>query len=563
MIVSLMFLFNYFTGVLSEQNVDAYKNTLNSVSSNIDTYLQDLKKLTLSPYMYNEIYEYMHYMNNNLNLKANDINSYNMNKHYSSVLNKLINTSRKDILAITFIPINDTSKSFLVNKDYYKLCEMNSPEIYKEWINNALSDADGLYFTPLHNIEYPMSSDKYKVFSLMRVVKNPYTQKIIGIIKVDAKEYMLKNIISSINVSHNSEFLLLDESKQIIYSTNPEPEFIDEDYNLDDYKHSLSSYNVLEKKIDTSNWTLLYLDSKADLHSKTLVIMIVFVIIGLLFLLFSALFFKLRIKEIINSISKITTSMEKLENGQDVVDSNISGTAEFEFISKAINKVASNTKKQAKNEYEAIINQKKAEYTALQARINPHFLNNILSGFVTLNRLNEKQLLEDSIIQLSKFYRYTCNNATISTLEEEFSCIDKYLSLEKLRFDDLIEFELSLDESTKDVKLPKLILQPLVENCIKHGFKESGEPIFIHVKSRIETINDVDYLILTVSDNGDGFDITATDSYNSVGLKNVTERLNLFESNSEFVIESKPRVSTTCTLKLPLKGENNYDYITS
>ncbi|MGL5379954.1 MAG: sensor histidine kinase [Clostridium sp.] len=486
-----------------------------------------------------------------------------MNKSYSSVLNKLINTSRKDILAITFIPINDTSKSFLVNKDYYKLCEMNSPEIYKEWINTALSDADGLYFTPLHTIEYPMSSDKYKVFSLMRVVKNPYTQKIIGIIKVDAKEYMLKNIISSINVSHNSEFLLLDESNQIIYSTNPGPELIDEDYNLDDYKHSLSSYNVLEKKINTSNWTLLYLDSKADLHSKTLVIMIVFVIIGLLFLLFSALFFKLRIKEIINSVSKITTSMEKLENGQDVVDSNISGTAEFEFISKAINKVASNTKKQAKNEYEAIINQKKAEYTALQARINPHFLNNILSGFVTLNRLNEKQLLEDSIIQLSKFYRYTCNNATISNLEEEFSCIEKYLSLEKLRFDDLIEFELSLDESTKDIKLPKLILQPLVENCIKHGFKESGEPIFIHVKSIIETINDVDYLILTVSDNGDGFDITATDPYNSVGLKNVTERLNLFESNSEFVIESKPRVSTTCTLKLPLKGECNYDYITS
>ncbi|MGL6106078.1 cache domain-containing sensor histidine kinase [Romboutsia sp.] len=565
MIVSLIFLFNYFTGILSKQNIEAYKNTLNSVSNNIDTYLDDLERLTLSPYMYNEVYKYLSYLNANLNEQnTNDIYLYNLNKNYSSILNKLINTSRKDILAITFVPINDTSKSFLVNKHYYALTEMTSPKDYRSWIKLALQAEGGIYFTPLHNIQYPMSSNTYKVFSLMRVIKNPDTKKVIGVIKVDAEESTLKSIVSSIDISTSSEFLLLDEYKQIIYSTHPRDKYteVKNEYNFDYHTSVLSNYNVLEKKISSNSWTLLYFGSRVDLYAKTFIILIVFIIIGLLFLSFSILFFKLRIKDIINSIYNITSSMEKLESGQALIDSNISGTHEFELISKAINKIASNIDKYAKNEYEAIIKQKKAEYTALQSQINPHFLNNILSGFITLNRINEKQLLEDSIIQLSQFYRYTCNNSNVSTLEEEFYCIDKYLHLEKLRFDDLIEFELSLDDITKDIKLPKLILQPLVENCVKHGFRESGEPIFIIVKSAIETIDDLHFLIVTVCDNGDGFDLTKTNPNNSVGIKNVRERLQLFESDSEFTIESTPRISTICTIKLLLKEEHNYDYIT-
>lgn len=566
MIASLIFLFKYFTTTLSNQNMAAYKNTLDSISNNIDTYLDDLERLTLSPYMYNEIYKYMSYLNSNLDdEKSNNIELYNLSKNYFSILNKLINTSRKDLLAISFIPINDTSKSFLVNKHYYALSEMISPKEYEDWINLTLEAEGGIYFTPLHSIRYPTSNNVYKVFSLMRVVKNPDTKKVIGVIKVDAEEHMLKEIISSIDISNNSQFLLLDEYKQIIYSSHPSSGDIDVNDTYDFNKRTDISpdYNILEKNLKSNNWTLLYLDSKKDLYRKILFPLLVFIIIGLLFLLFSILFFKLRIKDIIKSIYNITYSMENLENGNLLTDSNISGTYEFELISNAINKIASKINLQAKNEYEAIINQKKAEYIALQTQINPHFLNNILSGFVTLNRVNEKQLLEDSIIQLSQFYRYTCNNSTVSKLEEEFNCIEKYLSLEKLRFDDLIEFNLYLDESTKDVKLPKLILQPLVENCVKHGFKESYEPILIEVKSSVENINGIANLIVTVSDNGDGFDTLKANPNNSVGIKNTRERLQLFKENSKLIIVSTPNVSTKCTIILPLKEDHNYEHITS
>nr|WP_278244991.1 sensor histidine kinase [[Clostridium] dakarense] len=555
LIICLILFFNYFNNLLTKQNMNSFENTLNSVSNNIDTYLNDLQRLTLTPYMYNEIFEYMSYLNSSIeNRNLNNINLYNLNKDYSSTLNKLINSSRKDILSITFIPESDPSKSYLVSKYYNILSEVPSPKYYNDWIKSTLEADGGTYFTPVHNTKYPNSQNEYKVFSLMRVVKNLDTKKVLGIIKVDAEESTIKEIISTINISENSQLLLLDEDKQTIYSTHQ---------NGKSAEYNTQNHNVLEKKIASNDWTLLYLDSKQDLYSKTMLMAFMLLLIGILFVIISLLFFKIRSRSIINSIYQITSNIEQLETGDLSIDSNISGTYEFEHISNAINKISYKIKLHAKNEYEAIINKKKAEYIALQTQINPHFLNNILNGFVALNRLNEKQLLEDSLIQLSQFYRYTCKNSDISTLEEEFNCIEKYLSLEKLRFDDLIDFELNLSNNTKNIKVPKLILQPLVENCIKHGFKDSGEPILIKVSSIIENDNQNYNLIISICDNGVGFDTNSSGCSDSTGIKNIVERLHLFENDSQLNISSTLGVGTNCIVKLPLKEDLDYDYIIS
>ena len=564
--ISLIFLFNYFTNTLMKQNMESFKNTLNFVSSSIDIYLDDLQRLTLTPYMYDEIFKCMSYLNKTTeNEILNDIDWYHMNKRYSSILNKLINASREDILAITFIPFNDTSKSYLVSKYYDTLSEIPTPSYYDSWINSTLKIDGETFFTPVHNTTYSKSQNEYKVFSLMKVIKNLDTKNTIGIIKVDAKESTIKQIISSINISDNSEFLLLDEDNQIIYSAHPNTNSteIKAIYDVGNKVFKPFNYNILDKKIKSNNWTLLYLDSKIDLYSKTILILFILIIISVAFLIISILFFKLKTKDMIDSICQIASNMEKLETGDISLKSNISGNYEFEHISNTINNVSDKISLHVKNEYEAIIKQKKAEYIALQTQINPHFLNNIINGFIALNRINEKQLLEDSLIQLSQFYRYTCKNSNVSTLEEEFYCIDKYLSLEKLRFDDLIEFELDLNKDTKEIKLPKLILQPLVENCVKHGFKESGEPILITVKSEIKIIDNSKILVITVYDNGIGFDSSKPGSSDSTGIKNIRDRLQLFENTSELTVNSTLNISTTCIINLPLKEDSNFDYFNS
>ena len=96
-------------------------------------------------------------------------------------------------------------------------------------------------------------------------------------------------------------------------------------------------------------------------------------------------------------------------------------------------------------EFMAVISQKNAQYQALQAQINPHFLYNTLNNFVALNRIGERKLLEDSIIQLTRIFHYTCSNSGYSTLQEEFSFIEHYLFLQKIRFEERLEFSLHLD----------------------------------------------------------------------------------------------------------------------
>lgn len=568
-IIMTFLLCNYFFNTISKQNIQQFENTLDSLSNNINTYSNDLKRLTLTPYLYNDIFKFMEYLNkNNSEIPNNTIDIYKMTKNYSSTINKLINHSREDILAITFIPYDNSKIGYTVSKYYDTLNKFSISDETLTFVKKTISSSGDAYFTPVHTTSYNSGGNEYKVFSLMRTVKNLDNNKIIGVIKVDAKESTLKEIISSINVSSNSKLLLLDESKQIIYSStylknsnddyskNGQPSsYIEKDSNL---------YNIVSKNIQSNNWQLLYLGSKADLYSGISVIFLLTFLIVLFFFITTLIIFKINSKKMVLSVKSIISTMEKLEIGDLSARCEVNSNSEFKYIADSLNKMAHKLNLHIENEYKAIINQKNAEYLALQTQINPHFLCNILNDFIALNRLNEKKLLEDSLIQLSKIYRYTCKNSNIATLEEEFLFIEQYLNLQLIRFDDLLKFKIDLDTSTKSILLPKLILQPLVENSIKHGIGITDIPLLIEVASKIEkSIPESPKLILTIIDNGPGFNTDSLLSNNSTGLNNVRERLKYYNKDSIFKINSSPNKGTTCYIEIPLRSEDINAYTNS
>jgi two-component system, sensor histidine kinase YesM len=568
-IVMTFLLCNYFFTITSKQNIQQFENTLDSLSNNINTYSDDLKRLTLTPYLYNDIFKFMEYLSkNNSEIPINTIDLYKIAKSYSSTLNKLINQSRKDILGITFIPYSNTDTGYTVSKYYDTLNKLpTSPEILT-FIPKTIYSSGDAYFTPVHTVKYNSNGTEYKVFSLMRTVKNLDNNKIIGIIKVDAKESTLKEIISSIKVSPNSKLLLLDESKQIIYSstysTNSNNDYIYDGHASPYIAKDLNLYNIVSKDIQSNNWQLLYLGSKKDLYSGISIVFLLIFLIVLFFFIATLVIFKINSKKMVFSVKSIISTMGKFEIGDLSARCEVNSNSEFKYIADSLNKMAYKLDLHIKNEYKAIINQKNAEYLALQSQINPHFLCNILNDFIALNRLNEKKLLEDSLIQLSKVYRYTCKNSNIATLEEELSFIEKYLNLEIIRFDDLLEFKIDIDTSARSILLPKLILQPLVENSIKHGIGITQKPILIEVISAIDkSIPEYPKLILTVSDNGPGFDINSLPSNNSTGLNNVKERLKYYQEDSIFEISSIPNKGTKCYIEIPLRSEDIYAYTNS
>lgn len=171
---------------------------------------------------------------------------------------------------------------------------------------------------------------------------------------------------------------------------------------------------------------------------------------------------------------------------------------------------------------------KEAELKALQTQINPHFLFNALhttSFFVRKDPNKAREI----IIDLSTYLRYNLENACkLVPLEMELEQVKAYFNIEKARFGDKISLSIDVDENVKNINIPSLIIQPLVENSIKHGLLKKREGGFVNIMAKKENKG----CLITIEDNGIGIDQKIIDNLDdridkNIGLKNVHNRIKL------------------------------------
>ncbi len=183
------------------------------------------------------------------------------------------------------------------------------------------------------------------------------------------------------------------------------------------------------------------------------------------------------------------------------------------------------------------------ELKALQAQINPHFLFNTLntiSSFIRTDPNTARELLK----KFATFYRHTLEHVDEEvTLADELDFLEQYFSLEKARFGDRLSLEMDIEEDLRDFAMPAFMLQPLVENCVGHAMRETGEPLHITVTAS----QDADFVYMGVEDDGCGIPeerlATIFDQHSGKGLgialRNVRDRLiGVYGRKSKFNIES-------------------------
>ena len=171
---------------------------------------------------------------------------------------------------------------------------------------------------------------------------------------------------------------------------------------------------------------------------------------------------------------------------------------------------------------------KYSELKALQSQINPHFLFNVLNTMASLIRTNPEKAREVTI-DLSRYLRYNLDNSVKSVeLIKELNQIDNYIKIEKVRFGDKLNIIYDVDESLYNFQIPSLIIQPLVENSIKHGILKKRENGCVKV-----IVKKIDKDIeVVIEDDGVGIEQTVIDNLDkqiqeNIGLKNVHQRLKL------------------------------------
>ena len=231
-------------------------------------------------------------------------------------------------------------------------------------------------------------------------------------------------------------------------------------------------------------------------------------------------------------------------------------------LSTGIEDMAARLDKQIELNRQEQIKLRDIELSLIQAQINPHFLYNTLDAIVWLIEIGKNDQAEQMVTSLSSYFRsFLSDGRDIVTIAEEKQHIQSYLEIQQVRYRDIMEYEINIDPSIEGTKIPKMTLQPLVENAIYHGLKpKRGKGRIIVTGTRED-----DKIILKVQDTGLGMSDEELESLKtrvlnedttSFGLTSAYKRLKLlYGEECKFDIKSVPQEGTSISIEMPGKAD--------
>lgn len=345
--------------------------------------------------------------------------------------------------------------------------------------------------------------------------------------------------------------LLTDEDDRILYLESA----LEDSAEIKSVKEIKKTYPYLKREITGLPLNIYIFMDQSEIYSgfydmmARIILVVVFCLISILIISRSMS------RLMVNRIERLITCVNQMEYSSMEIDLNDQSRDEIGVLIRSFRRMLGEIKRLIKEVYESRIRQQKLEMRALQAQINPHFLYN------TLSMINWKAISagEEDIstitLALSDYYRTTLNRGeTFINIRGEILNIRSYLEIQLMMHDYGFEVEYDLEPSLDEYQMPKLILQPLVENALEHGLdvKEEGEKIL-----RISCRQDHEDIIWTVEDNGVGMEEVVADNMvkthtSGYGVRNVNERLILlYGEHYGLRIESEPGKGTQVEVHIP------------
>ncbi len=447
-----------------------------------------------------------------------------------------------------------------------KTCRLTS----MDWFNQArTADLGETVFSRPHvqNLypgEYPW------VVSVTRKVRYwqddlPHT----GILMADMRLEPLEDICRSVTLGDNGYLYILDDSGNIIY--HPEQklmslELISEENILSEDTQSEDQSMVLAQTIEGTNWKLTASVTSDDVaqYSTAFISRVTWVVIALTAgVLLVALWLSMRI---VQPLTDIQVSMQRIERNLD--DNRMSlpeeGFAEYASLAHSYNVMLRRIRGLMQETVDRQEQLRRMEIGALQEQINPHFLYNTLDSIVRVMETGRTPEAIEMVQALAKLFRLSINNGDyFLTVEQEMDYARNYLTIQQVRYKKRFKYELYMDESIKDLPCPKIILQPLIENSLKHGMSDMPGCTLI-VRARQEGYN----IVLSVEDDGlgippeklkklqemlrDDSNIMVKKSRYGIGLRNTNRRIKLlYGGDYGLTIESEVEERTCVTITFP------------
>lgn len=363
--------------------------------------------------------------------------------------------------------------------------------------------------------EYPEITGSDPVFTQIRLIKELSYFKNIGILVTQIKNWDIELIFRNLSLNRDmqsTDFMLVNDKGLILYDPNkvldgqPIQSVMKRDVKFGgDFQSFKTAFNGKKSIVSIYhmkeyNWSLVSVTSWSSLSQETLVFAKWFIGITLVCLLAAVTFNMVFMNRITGSIAVIVRFMRKVEGGDFNVQVHHRGKDELHILAKGFNDLVERVNGLFQQIQKEQKQKAKAELRVLQAQIKPHFLFNTLESINVLAVQNEGEKVSEMVHRLGNILRISIQDNEEITLGQEIEHLQSYLEIQKFRFQDLFEYEIDIPPELRSRSVLKLTLQPLVENCIQHGFEGIGYKGMIYVSCWKERGR----LVLQVQDNGIG-----------------------------------------------------------
>lgn len=441
------------------------------------------------------------------------------NSYYYNGIERFVNLSfglNDSLEEISFISYDRMEKNSFNRKNQIKTEHVEQSEFLSENSFNNVS-------TNKNTIEF------------VRDIKNPINLKSQGIIIIKYNLNHVNDVFKKYENKH--QIIIVDRNGYVIHSS-------DKDYNYEKYRYydeilnsnkeaKLEKNYYINKTINPLGIISVAKIGKSEVNKVSIGLINSIVFVDALVLIISLSIIYIKLKLLSDRTDKVLVAMDEVKNGNLGVQIPItSDNDEINYISENFNKMCKDLDEYIKKIYLSEIEQKKAEMTALQNQINPHFLYNTLESIRMKAICNGDKEVGKMLYTLSFLFRKQVKDSNIITLKEELDYCTKYIEIFKFRYYDNFNFEISCPSDLEKYKINKFTIQPLIENYFVHGIRlEDCDNLL-----KIEVYKEENDILIKIIDNGKGITRTALEIINykliqreklgnSIGISNVNERI--------------------------------------
>jgi two-component system sensor histidine kinase YesM len=568
-----MVTYRHFSATMNDKTEQYTIDIVRQISANLDRQLKDFERLSLMP-LYDQMVlsilaKYNGAMGSGTWVQSDD---YMKMKLYTS-------GQAYDRPEIRGIHLISNSGVLFSNVDAMAIDAVWDGR-QDDWFTSLARSEGEWRIIPPHKPSYYSGSDSEAYISVARVIREPKTLARLGYILIDVKLEAFGGILSNLNVEKEAGLMIVDGLQRLLYERvsadgisayeeimkQGQPQQLESGHRK---RLGSSDYLFVQHHSSYSGLSVIGLTPIAVIQKESREIMkftLWFAVVCVAIVMILAVMLSYRITRPLIVLKKNMASVEQGDFNKRVTPLT---NDEFGQLGRGFNKMMEEINRLFHEVFVLGIREKEAELSALQSQINPHFIYNTLESINMMAVQRKHAEVSDMVSALGKLLRYTIDKAgRLISLQEEIDFVQSYVRIQQVRYGGKLQVFYDIDDEVQDCRIPKLIMQPLVENAVYHGIdgQEEGGTIWI------SALRFADELLITVRDNGKGMseeeidalneEISKLPSYQSLqrndedelGLNNIYQRILLiYGEGGSLTVEGSLGQGLAVTITIPLQ----------